>query len=203
MVTHSNTMVPYECLLEAKRTVAFQPAIQAKAHVIAPVLIKIRPSRMLPGQIGLFAARFIKRGAVIADAKRFEDFFHPWKDFQKVNRVTKKKIKQCCIQTEAGFYAPLDFNWLPVPWNMNHSCEWNVGFDKNESFVTARFVRPGEELCWDYGMGISNPKFRLRCECGSRACRKVITGNDWKDEAYRNKHRKYFSRKLLKAAGGS
>jgi len=169
-----------------------------KAHTITPLLIEIRPSKMLPGQIGLFAARAIKKDVVIAETKRFDEIFHPWKDFKELDKITKEKIKQYCIQTKKGFFTPHDFNWLPVPWNMNHSCDYNVGFDKDDNFVTTCSVKRNEELCWDYGMGISDTKFRLYCKCGSLACRKVITGNDWKNLAYRKKNAKYFSRNLLK-----
>lgn len=170
-------------------------------HSIEPLLIEIKPSKMLLGQIGLFAARPIKKDTVIAETKKFEEFFHPWVEFPKLDEYTQEKIRQYCIQTKDGFYTPADFNWLPVPWNMNHSCDYNVGFDDQENFVTTRDVERGEELCWDYGMGISDENFRLECKCGSTNCRKLITGNDWKNEEYRNRNEKYFSRKLLKNVG--
>ncbi len=156
---------------------------------------------MLPGEIGLFAARALKKDTIVAETEKFEEFFHPWAEFKKLDRVTQGKINQYCIQTDEGFYTPADFNWLPVPWNMNHCCDYNVGFDAHENFVTARAVKKGEELCWDYGMGISDPKFKLPCKCGSRICRKLITGNDWKNGAYVKKNKKYFSRKLLASVG--
>ena len=168
-------------------------------HTIAPVLIEIRPSKMLPGEIGLFAAQDLKKDTIIAKTKDFVEIFHPWEDFEKLDKHTQRKIEQYCIQTKEGFYTPEDFNWLPVPWNMNHCCNYNVGFDEEDNFVTSRDVERGEELCWDYGMGISDDSFRLECKCGSENCRKIITGNDWKDEEYRKKNAKYFSRRLLAA----
>lgn len=168
-------------------------------HHIAPVIIEIRPSEMLKGEIGLFAARSLKKGTIIAETKHFDEIFHPWEDFKILDKITQRKIKQYCILTKKGFYTPRDFNWLPVPWNMNHGCNYNVGFDKDENFITTRFVRRGEELCWDYGMGISDDMFKLRCKCGSVNCRGLITGNDWKDDIYRKKNIQYFSRKLLKS----
>src|SRR3989338_9298664 len=103
-------------------------------HKVTPVLIEVRPSKMLPGEIGLFAARSIKKDTIIAEAKKFVEIFHPWKDFQKLDKYTQKKVNQFCIQTKEGFYTPLDFNWLPATWNMNHCCNYNVGFDKDENY---------------------------------------------------------------------
>ena len=173
----------------------------SRKHIIESLLIEIRPSKMLSGQIGLFAARHIKKDTVVAHTKRFKEIFHPWEDFKNLDKITQRKIKQYCIMTKRGFYSPFDFNWLPVPWNMNHSCEYNVGFDKDENFVTVRSIRSGEELCWDYGMGISDENFRLHCKCKSKKCRKIITGNDWQDPIYKKKNLKYFSRRLLKSVG--
>lgn len=171
-----------------------------KRSTLPPLLIEVRPSKMLPGQIGLFATRPLKKDTIIAEGKLFVVRFFPWSGFSKIDPITRAKIKQYCIQTKEGFYAPPDFNWLPVPWNMNHCCDYNVGWDKNDSFVIARSVKRGEELCWDYGMGISDPKFKMECRCKSRNCRKLITGNDWKDKVYVKKNKKYFSRDLLKIA---
>lgn len=166
-------------------------------YLVTPIIIEIRPSKMLPGEIGLFAARTLKKDTVIGDANLLGERFIPWSDFKRIDAITKRKIKQYCLQTPDGFYAPQDFNYLTVPWNMNHSCDYNVGFNEKGDFVTVKNVKRGDELVWDYGMGISDPKFKLLCKCGSKKCRKNITGNDWKDSVYREKNKKYFMRELL------
>jgi SET domain-containing protein len=168
-----------------------------KEYSIIPVLIEIRPSLILPNEIGLFTARSLKKGTIIGEADKFEERFIPWTEYKKIDSVTKKKVKQYCIQTPTGFYAPQDFNYLTVPWNMNHSCNYNIGFDDKGNFVTVRNVKKGEELTWDYGMGISDPRFKLECKCNAKNCRKIITGNDWKNIEYMKKNEKYFMRELL------
>ena len=169
-------------------------------YYINPVLIEIRPSKMLPGEIGLFAACALKKGTIIGDATLLGERFIPWSEYTKNDTRTKKKINQYCLQTIDGFYAPSDFNYMSVPWNMNHCCNYNVGFDKKGNFVTVRQIKSGEELTWDYGMGISNPKFKLVCACKAKKCRNLITGNDWKNSKYLHKNKEYFMRELLKAA---
>lgn len=147
---------------------------------IPKVLIEIRPSKIVKNFIGLFAVRELKKGTIIGEAKYFKESFHPWKDFKNLDKQTQKKVVDYCVGTEKGFYAPDDFNYMSIPWHMNHSCDGNVAFDKNDNFITIKNVKEGEELSWDYGLTETNPNFKMKCSCRSKKCRKVITGNDWK-----------------------
>ena len=169
-----------------------------KRSLVIPVIIEVRSSKVLPGQIGLFAARDIKKGVIIAEAKKLGEKFVPWSKIGKIDHTTREKMKHYCLDTEEGFYVPEDFNYLSTPWNMNHSCDYNIGFDEKGNFVTTREIKNGEELFWDYGMGRSYPGFKMKCECGSKNCRGIITGNDWKNHEFVNNNKKYFLRELIK-----
>lgn len=166
---------------------------------IIPIMIEVRPSTILPGEVGLFAVRALSAGTIVGDAKQLDEgsTFHPWSDFSEVDPLTQKKIMECCLGTAEGFVAPKDFNYLTVPWSINHSCEYNVGFDDESNFVLTRDVAANEELFWDYGMGEANPNFSMQCRCGSKKCRGIITGNDWKNEEFVEKNKRYFLRTLL------
>ncbi len=157
---------------------------------------------MLPGQIGLFASRDLSVDTIIADAQRLGEIFIPWIEYKLVDDAqTQYMIEKYCLRNEDGFYVPENFNYMSVPWNMNHSCDYNVGFDEYGNFVTARNVKAGEELFWDYGRGISYSDFNLACRCGSKNCRKIITGSDWKNLDYMRRNKKYFMRELLSRVG--
>lgn len=171
-----------------------------KLGITTPLIIEIRASKMLPGQIGLFAARKLKKNTIIAEASKLGEKFVSWADISKIDLITRSKIKHYCLQTEEGFYLPDDFNYISVPWNMNHSCGYNIGFDVKGNFITTRNIKKNEELFWDYGMGISYPKFRLECECGNVNCRKIISGNDWKNKKFVLNNKKYFLKELLQKA---
>jgi hypothetical protein len=80
---------------------------------------------------------------------------------------------------------------------MNHSCTYNIGFDKKGNFITAVNIKKGEELVIDYGLGVSNPNFKLACKCKSKNCRKIISGNDWLNDRFVEKKKNYFLRELL------
>ncbi len=121
-------------------------------------------------------------------AERLGENLYSWDEYAELDKPTKRMIDKYCASSEEGFWGPDDINYLSMPWHMNHSCSGNVGFDAESNFITIRSVRAGEELFCDYGLMITNPHFKLKCKCGSENCRKIITGNDWKDPAYRKKY---------------
>lgn len=151
------------------------------------VLIELRRSRV--AGVGVFAAKPIQKGRKIADGLGEQDFrtLIPWGKWGRFDNATQKKIWDFCIGTPEGFVPPenMDFNKLSIEWYFNHSCDGNVGFNRKGDFVAIRNIKKGKELTYDYGLAESNPRFRMRCKCGSRKCRKVITGNDWKKHTFR------------------
>jgi len=159
------------------------------------VSLELKPSKIHKGGIGAFAVVNFKKGQKVAGGisrKDYEDII-PWEHFRTYSMDIQKKIIDFCIGTQKGFIPPegLDFNNLSVEWCFNHSCDGNLGFDDNGDFVARRNIKKGEEISFDYGLADSNPNYKLNCECKSKNCRKVITGNDWKNPAYRKKQLKY------------
>lgn len=61
----------------------------------------------------------------------------------------------------------------------NHSCEPNIGVQGQIVFVAMRDIEPGEELTHDWAT-TDDDDYELKCRCGSKNCRGVITGKDWK-----------------------
>jgi hypothetical protein len=74
---------------------------------------------------------------------------------------------------------------------MNHSCNGNIGFNEKGDFISIRDIKKNEELTYDYGLAESNTQFNMQCNCGCSNCRKIITGNDWKNLDFRNKYLRY------------
>lgn len=159
------------------------------------VSLELKLSKIHKGGIGAFAMRKFKKGQKVAGGIAEEDYVNvvPWEKFRKYPQQIKKKIIDFCIGTQKGFIPPDEshFNMLSVEWFFNHSCDGNLGFDKNGDFIARRDIKKGEEISFDYGLADSNPNYRLKCECGSPNCRKIVTGNDWKDPEYRKKNFKY------------
>lgn len=158
------------------------------------VRIEIRPSKILPGEIGVFATRRVGKNTVIVPASHFADARHiAWSEFATIDPATRRKLMGYCPGTLEGLLAPPDLNYISVAWQINHSCNPNVGFNANDDFVAMRTIQRAEELCWDYAFGETNPKFRMRCYCGSAQCRGVVKGTDWRVLVNEGNSRKYFS----------
>jgi hypothetical protein len=165
------------------------------------VSIEIKPSIILPGEIGVFATRRFAKDSIIVPAAHFADArLLEWAVFKTLDAVTKRKLMGYCPGTPEGLLAPADLNYISVAWQMNHSCQPNVGFNAADDFVAMRAIRRGEELCWDYAFAESNPKFRMKCRCGAVDCRGVVTGKDWQHLVSEPNKRNYFLSDLRRLA---
>jgi hypothetical protein len=89
-----------------------------------------------------------------------------------------------------------NFDKLSIEWYLNHSCDGDCGFDSEGDFIARRDIRKGEEIAYDYALIESNPNFSMRCDCGSEQCRRVITGNDWKNEDFISRNRPFMHPRL-------
>ena len=155
------------------------------------MLIELKPSGIDKGGVGVFVVSAIMKGKKVAEGIHEGDYKEiiPWTSLKRFSRAVQKKVMDFCIGTPEGFIPieDMNFNALTVEWYFNHSCNGNLGFNKNGDFIALRNIKKGEELSYDYGLAESNPKFRMKCTCKSKKCRKIITGNDWKDIAFRQK----------------
>jgi hypothetical protein len=79
------------------------------------VSIEIKPSILLPGEIGVFAARRFAKDAVIVPATHFADVrLLEWAVFETLDAVTKRKLMGYCPGTPEGLLAPADLNYISV-----------------------------------------------------------------------------------------
>ena len=76
--------------------------------------------------------------------------------------------------------------------HLNHSCEPNLGLQGQIVLVAIRDIATGEELTIDYAMTDDEP-YEMECQCGSKTCRKLITGADWQKPELQKKYDGYFS----------
>ncbi len=112
--------------------------------------------------------------------------------------LIRDEISPAEIQIEDGLYiaprssAEVEASML----HLNHSCDPNIGVRGQITFVAMRDIPPGAELTIDYAMIDGDPSERMECACGSRACRRVITGGDWRLPELQQRYAGYFSRYL-------
>ncbi|HEY1738337.1 MAG TPA: SET domain-containing protein-lysine N-methyltransferase, partial [Acidimicrobiia bacterium] len=70
----------------------------------------------------------------------------------------------------------------------NHSCAPNTGIVGNILLVAMRDIAAGEEICFDYATCDAADYDEFDCACGEPACRKVVTGADWKLAELRDRY---------------
>ena len=140
---------------------------------------------------GLLAVKPIKKGEIVAIKG---GHIIDWETLKK----HEKLIGASYLQIADDFIlAPLTKSEIDkVMIFLNHSCSPNVGVRGEITFVAMRDIKAGEELTIDYAM-IDDNNYRMKCSCGARNCRKVVTGKDWKRKDLQRKYGNYFSTFLL------
>ena len=140
---------------------------------------------------GLFAIEPISRGEMVC-VKGGYVF-----DGRTLNRI-KNRVGPAEIQIAGDLYIgtmSLDENAGGMIFS-NHSCDPNIGVHGQIVFVAMRDIISGEELTHDWAM-TDDDNYELKCNCGSRKCRGVITGKDWMRGDLQRKYRNYMSWHLL------
>lgn len=145
---------------------------------------------------GVFARQDIKKGEIV---------------FIKAGHIVKleeaikydKEIGDYSVQiTNKFFLCPKSKDEIKdLVIHFNHSCDPNTGPDGQVSFVALRDIKVGEELTCDYAT-ITNYPYKLDCSCGSKNCRKIITGEDWKNKELQKRYGNHFSWFILKKIKG-
>jgi SET domain-containing protein len=112
--------------------------------------------------LGVFASRNFKKGEVVIKW----DISH---------QLTSKEVKKLS-ESEKRYVAFLDGKYIlmqsPAKYT-NHLCDANIYVD-NFCYVAKRDIKKGEEVGEDYSED-ETPGFKMKCNCGNKNCRKIIT----------------------------
>src|ERR1043165_3857207 len=84
---------------------------------------------------------------------------------------------------------------------INHSCEPNCGIKELFKIVAMRAIEPGEEITFDYEMTEDSVWWRMKCECGTPSCRKLIGAHRNMPPEVRAKYKGFISEWLLQEYG--
>ena len=138
------------------------------------------------GGLGLFAAAPVATGETIAiKAGHIVDA-------EEVLRLTAELGDWSLQIDENVFLSPRharEYEDLVV--HISHSCEANVGFSGQVTYVAIRDVDVGEELCHDYAMARTAP-YSMDCRCGTDSCRGTVTHEDWRLPAVQARYSGWF-----------
>lgn len=128
--------------------------------------------------MGLFSTRDILRGTVlwVVDV-RTETELLTKKQIDELDEDVRNRWKKYAMQVDEDLWSlSADMSIY-----INHSCFPNCYFINPSVCVAFRDISAGEELTYDYG-GSDSVLLddEQACMCGSAACRKRITPDDWK-----------------------
>lgn len=151
--------------------------VLADSHRFAPSTtesyfnLEVRPTR--DGHSGLFTLNQIPRGSIVG---------HDGGDVVSSVEDIPPEKRYAVLLTENYYLSPRDYDSLEQFWYLNHSCAPNIARIGGLVFVAKENIEIGSELTIDYApliAGLEN--WRMNCECNSRSCRGIISGNDWKN----------------------
>lgn len=78
----------------------------------------------------------------------------------------------------------------------NHNCNPNAGFKGQIFLVAMKNIKKGEEITFDYAMVLHKSKnrvvYKMKCLCGAKNCRGIISDYDWKNSNLQKKYNGYF-----------
>ena len=159
--------------------------------------VEIRTGSKIGGS-GIFAREPISKGEIVCvkGGHILTD-----KEFQNLG----SKEKQYCLQiADHLFIGPRSEDEIPEnAIYINHTCEPNVGFDGEITYIALRNIDAGEELAHDYAMCFTtclSGLLPMTCSCKSKLCRGKITGDDWKlpelHERYGNRFASFILKRL-------
>ena len=111
--------------------------------------IKLKPSKIQG--VGCFTETDISKGEEIGIWDSGDCKFISCRKYSISSRMKKDFIQTFCVETEGGYWCPLNFERMSVGWYLNHSDKSNVeSFDFGDTFFAKRKIKSGEELTIDY-----------------------------------------------------
>lgn len=139
---------------------------------------------------GVFATKKIKKG------ERLAIFGGYVMESNEMLSLPREFNDNCVNVTESLVLGVKQRSELELASFFNHSCEPNAGMKGQIFLVAMRDVERNEEITFDYAMTLCKAKgvqpYRMKCLCGSKNCRKIITDDDWKNKELQKRYRGYF-----------
>lgn len=140
--------------------------------------------------LGVFANKLIDKNTIVAVAGGY---------VMTTDEAIQlpEELFNLTFQIEEGlFFGIKNKSEMEDNWRFNHSCDPNIGQRNQLSLIALRDIEKGEELTFDYAMVLcrisGQERWEMKCECGKKCCRNIVTDEDWMNPAIQNKYKGYF-----------
>ena len=112
---------------------------------------------------GIFAKKSIRKGEIVFIAKgKMEKLYLNTKNLAMSNPDM--------IGVDKNIWLDPSLLWGAY---INHSCDPNAGIKGRVTFVALKNIKRGEEITFDYSIS-EDSAWEMKCNCGSKNCRKII-----------------------------
>lgn len=142
------------------------------------------------GQLGVFATSSIKKGEVLAVfvGKVLSESY-----LKSLPNDLQKYPLQISNDKFLGWDDKSKFDTAEY---FNHSCDPNAGIVGSNMLVAIKDIEKEDEVCFDYAMTDTISE-SWDCCCGTKYCRRKVTGEDWRRIDLQNKYGRHFSEYIL------
>ncbi len=115
------------------------------------VFVRLRPSKLHKGGVGVFAIRRIPMGTNIFAGENQQLVWTDSKDLPK-RAALRKLYRDFGVFRKERYGTPSSFNAIGPSWYLNHSTKPNVWCDEALDFIAIRDIKKGEELSANYSI---------------------------------------------------
>ncbi len=174
-VTHSHPLAGQSERFRINRKTARKQSKDVSSKPYPPARYELRPSRIVPGHVGLFALFRIEAGDVVVPDSFFDQTrLIPWSEMATIDPVTRGKLIQYCHKSSKGVYAPQNINHISIGYFINHSCDPSMAVNTKGDYVALRAISANEELTADLEKSMKKTCSEFVCSCQAPDCRKII-----------------------------
>ena len=104
--------------------------------------------------IGVFAIRDIPKGTQpLVSLLKIKEFSFSKKEIKKLPSSVQKEVRMFCYYNKDEYLIPsIGLNAMNMAFYMNHSKNPNIKYLKNNTLLSLRKIKAGEELFFDYDL---------------------------------------------------
>lgn len=120
---------------------------------------------------GYFADENVPKGTIVYFYGK-DDIRYSKEDLEKLDKKEKDRLLEDAVEDEFGIWVETSTGLYT-----NHSCDPNIMplfIGGQYISMVVKDIKSGDEITVDYSQFFSSTKWKMKCNCGAKRCRKVI-----------------------------